>query len=147
VIRDAAWTAEQLGRWLTLAITDRYDGLWVLAATTGMRRSELAGVGRSLLDPSAGTLILEDTRVVVDGRHEDSDGKSAAGRRAIALDPAMDAGVNPKLLSDRIGHANELVTLQIYTHRTTGLDRPMAEQLSRLIEGAVEAASQAGQAS
>ena len=28
---------------------------------------------------------------------------------------AMDAGVNPKLLSDRIGHANELVTLQIYT--------------------------------
>jgi len=29
------------------------------------------------------------------------------------------------------------------THRTTGLDRPMAEQLSRLIEGAVEAASRA----
>jgi hypothetical protein len=44
------------------------DGLWVLAATTGMRRSELAGVKRSLLDLSAGTLILEDTRVVVDGR-------------------------------------------------------------------------------
>jgi integrase len=56
---------------------------------------------------------------------------------------AMDAGVNPKLLSD----ANELVTLQIYTHRTSGLDRPMAEQLSRLIEGAVEAASQADEAS
>jgi len=36
----------------------------------------------------------------------------------------MDADVNPKLLSDRIGHANELVTLQIYTHRSTGLDRP-----------------------
>ena len=60
---------------------------------------------------------------------------------------AMDAGVNPKLLSDRIGHANELVTLQIYTHRSTGLDRPMAEQLSRLIEGAVEAASPAEEAS
>jgi hypothetical protein len=60
---------------------------------------------------------------------------------------AMDAGVNPKLLSDRIGHANELVTLQIYTHRTTGLDRPMAEQLSRLIEGAVAAESEAQEAS
>jgi integrase len=60
---------------------------------------------------------------------------------------AMDAGVNPKLLSDRIGHANELVTLQIYTHRTTGLDRPMAEQLSRMIEGAVRAASEAQEAS
>ena len=58
---------EQLGRWLTLAMTDRYDGLWVLAATTGMRRSELAGVRRSLLDLDVGTLILEDTRVVVDG--------------------------------------------------------------------------------
>ena len=45
------------------------------------------GVKRSLLDLSASTLILEDTRVVVDGRPEDSDGKSAAGRRAIALDP------------------------------------------------------------
>ena len=56
---------------------------------------------------------------------------------------AMDAGVNPKLLSDRIGHANELVTLQIYTHRTAGLDRAMAEQLSRMIEGAVVAASRA----
>jgi hypothetical protein len=44
-------------------------------------------VRRSLLDLDAGTLILEDTRVIVDGRAEDSDGKSAAGRRAIALDP------------------------------------------------------------
>ncbi len=60
---------------------------------------------------------------------------------------AIDAGVNPKLLSDRIGHANELVTLQIYTHRTAGLDRPMAEQFSRLIEGAVEAASRTEEAS
>jgi integrase len=47
----------------------------------------LAGIKRSLLDLSAGILILEDTRVVVDGRPEDSDGKSAAGRRAIALYP------------------------------------------------------------
>jgi hypothetical protein len=51
--------------------------------------------------------------------------------------------VNPKLLSDRIGHVNEPVTVQIYTHRTTGLDRPIAEQLSRLTDGAVEAAGRA----
>lgn len=209
--KSAPWTVAELGRWLTLAMSDRYGGLWVLAATTGMRRSELAGVMRSLLDLDSGVLQLEDTRVVVDGRAEDSDGKSAAGRRTISLDPftvthlaafaaqldeearahgraepwpylavspegvwlhpdtitrrfnrlvdragvprirlhdvrhtyatmAMDAGVNPKLLSDRIGHANELVTLQIYTHRTNGLDRPMAEQLSALIEAAVLAA-------
>lgn len=209
--KPAPWSVAELGRWLELAMSDRYGGLWVLAATTGMRRSELAGVMRSLLDLDAGILQLEDTRVVVDGRPEDSDGKSAAGRRTISLDPftvkhlvdyaaqiddearahgrpdpwpylavspegvrlhpdtitrrfnrlvdragvprirlhdvrhtyatmAIDAGVNPKLLSDRIGHANELVTLQIYTHRTNGLDRPMAEQLSALIEAAVMAA-------
>jgi hypothetical protein len=44
-------------------------------------------VKRSLLDLELGTLHLEDTRVVVDGRAEDSDGKSAAGRRMISLDP------------------------------------------------------------
>ena len=58
---------------------------------------------------------------------------------------AMDAGVNPKLLSDRIWHANELVTLQIYTHRSTGLDLKIAEQLSTLIGAAVDAATATSQ--
>ena len=75
-------TVAELGRWLTLAMSDRYGGLWVLAA----RRSELAGPMRSLLDLDGGTLQPEDTRVVVDGRAEDSDGESAAGRRTISLD-------------------------------------------------------------
>jgi integrase len=60
--------------------------MWVLAATTGMRRSELAGAGRDMLDLEHGTLIIEDTRVVVDGRAEDSDGKTDDGRRIISLD-------------------------------------------------------------
>ena len=30
----------------------------------------------------------------------------------------MDLGIDPKMLSDRIGHANTSVTLQIYTHRS-----------------------------
>jgi len=55
--------------------------------------------------------------------------------------------MHPDTLTRRFNRANELVTLQIYRLRTTGLDRPMAEQLSRLIEGAVAAASQAEQAS
>ncbi|HEY5978097.1 MAG TPA: tyrosine-type recombinase/integrase [Microlunatus sp.] len=210
VQRQAPWTIEQLGRWLLVALDDRYHGLWALVATTGMRRSELAGVRRSLLDLDQGVLVLEDTRVVVDGRAEDSDGKTAAGRRLISLDDftiahlaeylakidaeaeafelppheflavglegrrlhpdtltrrfnrlvdragvprirlhdvrhtyatlAMNAGVDPKVLSDRIGHANTGITLQVYAHRSTGLDRPMAEQMSRLIAAATEAA-------
>src|SRR5450759_2716063 len=80
------WTVEELGRWLDGALEDRFAGMWVLAATTGMRRSELAGVRRQMLDLDAGRLRVEGTRVVVAGRAQESDGKSAAGRRGISLD-------------------------------------------------------------
>src|SRR6266545_4145840 len=85
--RGSAWTVEQLGLWLKVALQDRYDGMWALAATTGMRRSELAGVRRAMLDLDGGWLTIQDTRVVVAGRARESDGKSAAGERDIALDP------------------------------------------------------------
>ena len=61
--------------------------MWVLAATTGVRRSELAGAGRDMLDLENGTLIIEDTRVVVDGQAQDSDGRTDASGRVISLDP------------------------------------------------------------
>jgi integrase len=80
------WTVEDLGRWLDVALQDRFAGMWALAATTGMRRSELAGVRRQMLDLDNGGLRVEDTRVVVAGRARESDGKSAAGRRGISLD-------------------------------------------------------------
>lgn len=58
----------------------------MLAATTCMRRSELADVQRDLLDLEAERLVVSDTRVVEDGRVEGSDRKTAAGRRTLALD-------------------------------------------------------------
>lgn len=48
--KGATWTPEQLAAWLRLAVDDRFAGLWVLVATTGMRRSELAGVERRLIE-------------------------------------------------------------------------------------------------
>jgi len=174
-----------------------------------MRRSELAGVSRDMLDLKAGVLRVEDTRVVVAGRSHHSDGKTAAGRRGISLDSftcaelekllvlldeerrafgaaypahglimvneegrplhpdtitarfnrlvdradvthirlhdvrhtyatlAMDLGIDPKMLSDRIGHANTSVTLQIYTHRSVGRDQAMAQTLGELIQTAI----------
>jgi integrase len=60
--------------------------MWVLAATTGMRRSELAHLDRDGLDLDAATLTIDDTRVVVAGRAEESDGKTARSSRTIALD-------------------------------------------------------------
>jgi hypothetical protein len=69
----------------------------VLAATTGMRRSELAGAGRELLDLDAATLELGDTRVVVDGKAEESDGKTESGRRTISLDALTLRTLAPRL--------------------------------------------------
>ena len=39
---------------------------------------------------------------------------------------AVDLGVDPKVLADRIGHASMSYTMQIYTHRSTGRDRDAA---------------------
>jgi len=207
--RPQPWTLDELAAWLRVALTDRFAGMWVLAATTGMRRSELAGVSRDMLDLDAGTLAIEDTRVVVDGQAQDSDGKTDASGRIISLDPftiaalrkyigmldderaefgssypghgklmvfadgrrlhpdtitsgfnrlvdragvrrirlhdirhtyatlARDLGVNGKIVTDRLGHANETVTQQIYTHPSTGQDRAAAEMIAQLIAKAL----------
>lgn len=50
---------------------------------------------------------------------------------------AMDLGIDPKMLSDRIGHANTSVTLQIYTHRSVGRDQAMAQSLGEMIQAAI----------
>jgi integrase len=205
--RGATWTPEQLAAWLKVATTDRDASMWVLAATTGMRRSELAGAERNLLDLDNATLELADTRIVVAGKAQDSDGKSESGRRTISLDPltvaylrqhlamldeerkafgksyqdhgklmchpngtllhpdtvtrrfnklvdqagvprirlhdvrhtyatlSLDAGIDPKIVSDRIGHANMAYTLTIYTHRSTGRDKTAAEIVADVIFG------------
>ncbi len=203
------WSVEELAQWLRRAQEDRFAGMWVLAATTGMRRSELLGVRRDSLDLGAGTLTIDETLISVAGRAEESDGKTEAGVRTVSLDaftiaalrrhlamldverqafgPAyaaggwlfvwengqrphpdtvtgmfnrlvdaadsrriglhdvrhtystlsLDSGIEPKILSDRVGHSNPTVTFQIYAHRSTGRDRTAAEIIGRLIEEAV----------
>jgi integrase len=207
--RPRPWTLDELAAWLRAALNDRFAGIWVLAATTGMRRSELAGVERDMLDLDRGTLTVENTRVVVKGQATDSDGKTEGSRRTISLDPftvaalrqyvemidtereafgvgypdhgklmcfedgrrlhpdtvtrrfnrlvdqagvrrirlhdvrhtyatlARDLGVNSKIVTDRLGHANESVTQQIYTHKSTGQDRAAAEMIAELIAAAL----------
>ena len=78
------------GRWRTFGErvrSDRFFALWVLEATSGMRRCELAGVRRDLLDLTAATLEIDVTRVVVDGRVIESDGKTENAQHVLALDP------------------------------------------------------------
>ena len=77
----------QLQTFLQRARTDRFFALWVLEATSGMRRCELAGAQRDLLDLAAGTLEIDVTRVVVDGQVIESDGKTENAQHLLALDP------------------------------------------------------------
>ena len=81
------WTVAQLQTFLQRARSDRFFALWVLEATSGMRRCELAGARRDLLDLDAGTLAIETTRVVVDGKVIESDGKTENAQHVLALDP------------------------------------------------------------
>ena len=61
-------------------------GLWRLAATTGLRRGELAGLRWEDLELGVGMLSVNRTTVVADGRAVESEPKTARGRRRIALD-------------------------------------------------------------
>jgi integrase len=81
------WTVDQLQTFLQRARHDRFFALWVLEATSGMRRCELAGANRKLLDLDGGTLGIGVTRVVVDGQVIESDGKTENAQHLLALDP------------------------------------------------------------
>jgi hypothetical protein len=77
----------QLRTFLQLAARDRFFALWVLEATSGMRRCGLAGARRDGLDLDAGTLSLEATRVVIDGAAHAANGKTENAQHVIAIDP------------------------------------------------------------
>jgi integrase len=80
------WTPEQLRAFLAHARTDRLYAVWLLVATTGMRRGELAGLRWVDVDLDAGRASPRRPRVVVNYAVEASEPKTAKGRRSVALD-------------------------------------------------------------
>ena len=66
---------------------DRYYALWMLVATTGLRRGELAGLRRDDVDLDYGRVSPSAPRVVVAGHAEQSQPKTDAGLRSVAVDP------------------------------------------------------------
>jgi integrase len=86
--KPTVWTPDQLRAFLVYVRRDRFYPLFLLAATTGLRRAEVCGLRWSALDLDAGTLSVEPgTRVVVNGEAQDSDGKTENAARMLALDP------------------------------------------------------------
>jgi len=43
------------------------------------------------------------------------------------------AGVSPKIISDRLGHASSAFTLQVYSHVIPGMDEAAASSVAALI--------------
>jgi integrase len=198
------WDPEQLRRFLTQARPERLYPMWLMFATTGMRRSEAAGARRHHLDLPSRTITLWDTRVIAGGQAHGSDGKTSRSRRRLALDHrtiaaltthlatldqeratfgsnytqhgllfcwpdgrplypdtiseqfnrlvdraglppitlhdvrhtyatmSLRAGVNPKIVSARLGHATVAFTLDTYTADVPELHHHAAETVSDL---------------
>lgn len=83
------WTAPQLRRFLESSKEDRLYPLWFLAATTGMRRSELLGLRWGDLDLEAGRLSIQQRVVLVDAKPVVLFGtKRESSRRLLKLDRA-----------------------------------------------------------
>ncbi|TAL20617.1 MAG: site-specific integrase, partial [Frankiales bacterium] len=45
------------------------------------------------------------------------------------------AGIHPKVVSERLGHANISITLNLYSHVTEGMDRDAADLVAQLLDG------------
>ncbi|MDA8296875.1 MAG: site-specific integrase [Actinomycetota bacterium] len=80
------WTPEQTRAFLDSQRGDRLYPLWRLAACTGLRRGELAGLRWSDIDLDSGALKVSTTRVVVGWEVVESGPKTHAGARVIGLD-------------------------------------------------------------
>jgi integrase len=84
------WDADTLRSFIeqSKAADDRLHGLWVLLATTGMRRGEALGLRWRDLDLDKGKLRVVQTVIQIRGHVTDSEPKTVAGRRPIAIDKA-----------------------------------------------------------
>ena len=85
--RVESWTAKALTRFLEHVHGDRYFALWRLAATTGLRRGELAGLTWRCLDLDSARLSVEQQLVPTPGGCTFGPPKSSRSRRSVAPDP------------------------------------------------------------
>lgn len=81
------WDREDLRAFLEHVADDRLHAMWLLFATTGMRRGEVLGLRWVDVDLEASEVRIRQQRTEIQGRVHIGEPKSAAGRRTIALDP------------------------------------------------------------
>jgi len=80
-------TSEEAHRLLQAACDDRFEALYVLAVTTGMRQGELLALRWQDVDKKNGTLSVRRTLTRSGGRIEMGEPKTKKSRRSIRLTP------------------------------------------------------------
>jgi integrase len=205
------WTAEQVGAFLQATEGDPLHTVWVLAATTGMRRGELLGLRWRDVDLKNRRLSIQRSLVAAGYETSFTEPKTARGRRSIVIDSrtaailkehrlaqledrlalgevyqdqgmvlcrphglpihpdaltkafikavkasglprirlhdlrhthatlALQTGIHPKVVSERLGHASVAFTLDIYSHAVPAMHEEAAERLGELTWGAAQA--------
>ena len=203
------WSPEQLRQFIghLQRTQNRLLALWLLAATTGLRRGEILGLRWQDVDLDAGRVNIVQTLTVADRVVRFGEPKTARGRRSLALDgvtvralrvhrkqqaeerlawgpvwqdvglvftredgrhidpywpthalhrlareaglprirfhdlrhsyatAALAAGISPKVVSDRLGHATISLTLDTYSHVLPAHDQEAADRVAALIVG------------
>lgn len=200
------WEPETVTKFLALSAGegDRYEALWVLLATTGMRRGEALGLRWSDLALDAGQASIRQTVIAVGHKVQFGTPKTAKGVRSVALDAgtvaklrahrarqleermlmgpgwadhdlvfckvdghpfqpervsrefdrrvlrwklpkitlhglrhtwatlALQAGVHPRVVQERLGHSTIGITLDTYSHVTAGMQEDAAATVAAL---------------
>ena len=101
------WDAATLRRFLARSVEegDRLHGLWVLLATTGMRRGEAIGLRWSDVDLDSGRARVVQTVIQSGSEVLIGEPKTTQGRRPVALDPATVAELRAhrrRMLEERL---------------------------------------------
>jgi integrase len=200
------WDRQTLGKFLRDTDGERLQPLWLLLATTGLRRGEAIGLGWTAIDFDTNRISIIRSLVDVDlGSPVWSDPKTARGRRVLSLDPAtmttlralrarqaqdrllagaaytdhglvfshpdgsplhpdttshnfvrraaqldlppirlhdlrhtwatlaLETGIHPKVVQERLGHSNVSITLDLYSHVSPAMQSDAADRVAALI--------------
>lgn len=197
--RFSTWSARELGRFLESVRDDRLYPLWLLLASTGMRRGEALGLRWCDIDLERGEAAIRQTVVSHNYVIAVSEPKTARGRRVVALDDhtvaalgihkkeklpqsdeelvfcyrtktplnpidiskrfvrlgkdaglkrirlhdlrhthatlALQAGIHPKIVCERLGHSTIAFTLDVYSHAIPHLQKEAAAEIACLVLG------------
>ena len=82
-------SAEQVRALLDAAQDTRYEALFVLAVTTGMRQDELLGLRWRDVDLDTGVIRVRNAMQRIDGQWHFVEPKSAKSRRQVAVAPMV----------------------------------------------------------